>query len=372
MRSVVALFLFCVSLPIAAQSSRKIKLSPVSLGFDLPDSYKKRTFVRGLSGFTNKIDQLAGSMVLIDNNKTQVLTRFVRPDKPPVVSTSTSDIIYSAKIDSRFKFNGQYSIASTQIGKDNVCELVITDVAYAFVSEDHIPYLDICRASGNVPAETRKKTFYIRSAKLTTIYTRIYSKVSSDSDVAGVVFSVGGDVFSSTEQFKVDYVVSVDLVSLDNLLSLHNCEQMITTDEASKAEMAEKARQQASNAEKERQTREQELAEAKQQVESMKQLMHQSLLRNEEMQQQMAKAQERESQALQQLNMAIQTANEMAEKARAAEKEAAAPIVLTLKNKEGQVLEIKSLEELSADKLKELGFEVSNVPLVPEQQTGGQ
>ena len=29
-----------------AQTSRKIKLSPVSLGFDLPDSYKQRTFIK--------------------------------------------------------------------------------------------------------------------------------------------------------------------------------------------------------------------------------------------------------------------------------------------------------------------------------------
>ena len=68
----VAPLLFC-ALVLDAQSSRKIKLSPVSLGFDLPDSYKQRTFIKGLAGFVHKIDQLAGTMVLIDGNKTTVL-----------------------------------------------------------------------------------------------------------------------------------------------------------------------------------------------------------------------------------------------------------------------------------------------------------
>ena len=69
------LFRLCVIAPLlltntllTAQSSRKIKLTPVSLGFDLPDSYKQRTFIKGLAGFVHKIDQLAGTMVLVDGN----------------------------------------------------------------------------------------------------------------------------------------------------------------------------------------------------------------------------------------------------------------------------------------------------------------
>lgn len=49
--------LCCITL-LNAQSSRKIKLNPVSLGFDLPQTYKERTFIKGLAGFVNNIDQL--------------------------------------------------------------------------------------------------------------------------------------------------------------------------------------------------------------------------------------------------------------------------------------------------------------------------
>jgi hypothetical protein len=345
---------------LQAQPSRKIKLTPSSLGFDLPDSYKQRTFIKGLSGFVHKIDQLAGTMVLVDGNKTTVLTRFVRQDKPPVVTTSTSDVIYSAKIDNKFKFNGAYSIASTKIDKDNIYEIILTDVGYAFLPEDYIPYLEICRAATNVAPETRKKTYYVRSVKLTTVYTRAFQKVISDSEVSGVVFSVGGEIFSSSDQFKLDYVVSVDLVSLEKLLSLQNCNDLINNEEIARREKAERARLEAMRAEEEKKAREQELAAAKAQVEELKKTLHDNINRTAEMQRHLYDAQEKERAALEQLNTAIRQANELSAQAEQARQNAEAreEVILTFKNKDGKVLEIKNLDELSEDKLRALGFDV--------------
>lgn len=356
---VIAFFLLTNTL-LTAQASRKIKLTPVSLGFDLPDSYKQRTFIKGLAGFVHKIDQLAGTMVLIDGNNTTVLTRFVRQDKPPVVTTSTSDVIYSAKIDNKFKFNGAYSIASTKIGKDNIYEIILTDVGYAFLPEDYIPYIEICRAATNVAPETRRKTYYIRSVKLTTVYTRAFQKASGNSEVGGVVFSVGGEVFSSSDQFKLDYVVSVDLVSLEKLLSLQNCNDLINNEEIARREKAEQARLAALKAEEERKAREQALAEAKAQVEDLKKTLSESIGRTTEMQRQLYEAQDKERAALEQLNTAIRQANEMTAQADIARQNAESreEVILTFKNKDGKVLEIKSLDELSEDKLRALGFDV--------------
>lgn len=355
------LFAFCF-LPIfaGAQSSRKIKLSPVNLGMDLPQSYKQRTFIKGLSGFTNKIDQLVGAMILVEDNKTSVLTRFVRNDKPPVVTTSTSDVVYSAKIDSKFKFNGAYSIASTKVDKDKIYELIVTDIGYAFLPEDYIPYLEICRAATNVAPETRKNTYYVRSAKLSTVYTRAYQKVVGNSEVSGVVFSVDGEVYNSSEQFKLDYVVSVDLVSLEKLLSLQNCNDLISSEELARREKADQARQAALKAEEERRLRAEELAFAKSQVEELKKSLGESISRSAAMQLELQAAQDKEHTALLLLNTAIQQANDMASSAQAAQQNADSreSVILTFKNKEGKVLEIKNLEELSEESLRGLGFDV--------------
>lgn len=343
-----------------AQASRKIKLNPVTVGFDLPDSYKQRTFIKGLAGFVNKIDQLVGAMILVEGNKTSVLTRFVRTDKPPVVTTSTSDVIYSSKIDSKFKFNGAYSIASTKVEKDNISEIILTDVGYAFLPEDYIPYIEICRAATNVAPETRKNTYYVRSAKLTTVYTRSFQKVLGNAEVNGVVFSVGGEVYSSSDQFKLDYVVSVDLVSLEKLLSLQSCDNLIHNEELARREKAEKARLEALKADEDRKAREQELISARNQVEELKRTLTESLVRTSDMQNKLHEAQEKESQALLQLNVAIQQAEAMAAKAQAAQQnlENREEMIVTFKNKEGKVLEIKNLDEISEEKLRALGFDV--------------
>ncbi len=347
-------------LPLSAQTSRKIKLNPVSLGFDLPQTYKERTFIKGLAGFVNNIDQLVGAMILIEDNKTSVLTRFVRQDRPPVVSTSTSDVIYSAKINNRFKFNGAYCIASNKVERDAVYELIITDVAVAFLPEDYIPYLEICKASTNVPDETKQKTYYIRSAKLTTVYTRAYQKVSADGNVSGVAFSVDGEVYSSTDQFKVDYIVSVDIVSLEKLLSLQNCNRLVNSEELARREKAEKARLEAARAEEERKARENELKEARAQVEDLKRILTHNIERSENLQQQLREAQEREKDALEQLNQAIGQAEALSSRAQVEQREVEnrETMIITFKNKDGKALEIKSLEELSPEKLRELGFDV--------------
>lgn len=355
-----AFLLFFFAQITLAQPSRKIKLNPVTVGFDLPESYKQRTFIKGLAGFVNKIDQLVGAMILVEGNKTSVLTRFVRQDKPPVVTTSTSDVIYTSKIDSKFKFNGAYSIASTKVEKDNISEIILTDVGYAFLPEDYIPYIEICRAATNVAPETRQKTYYVRSAKLTTVYTRAFQKVTNNTEVSGVVFSVGGEVYSTTDQFKLDYVVSVDLVSLERLLSLQNCNDLINNEEIARREKAERARLEAMRADEDRKAREQELAAAKSQVEGLRLTLSESLVRTADMQCQLQEAQEKERLALEQLNTAIRRADEMTAKAQAAQQnvESREEVILTFKNKDGKVLEIKNLEELSEEKLRALGFDV--------------
>jgi hypothetical protein len=353
-------FLCFLSFSIEAQPSRKIKLNPVALGFDLPDSYKSRTFIRGLSGFVNNIDQLVGSMIMVEGTKTSVLTRFVKEGKPPVVSTSTSDVIFNAKIDSRFKHNGSYAIASTKVERDAVYEVVITDIAVAFLPEDYIPYLEICNASNNVAPELKKQTYYVRSAKLTTVYTRAFRKVVGEVDISGMAFSAGGEVFSSTDQFKVDYIVSVDLVSLEKLLSLQNCQQLATSEEIARRERAEHARLQAQRAEEEKRARDTELAAIRCQVEDLHKLLGQSVVQNADLQRQLVEAQEKERIAARDAEAAQQTSKVLTQEAQQAQQQSdnGERVIVTFKNKDGKVLEIKSLEELSPEKLHELGFDV--------------
>lgn len=357
------LFFSLLLLPAAgvyAQKSKKIQLNPVSLGFDLPESYKNRTFIKGLAGFVNNIDQLVGAMIIIDGNKTSVITRFVKSGKPPVVTSTTSDVIFNAKIDAKFKQNGSYSIASTKIEKDAVYEVVITDIGVAFLPEDYIPYLDICAASQNVSPDIRRKMFYVRSAKLTSVYTRAFKKVDASAAVSGIAFSTGGEVFSSTDQFRLDYIVSVDLVNLDKLLALQNCEQLQLNEEMAIREKMEAAKLAAAKAEEEKRARENELAAVKTQIENLRVLLGESVEKNATLQKELTETIERGREATARLQEAQQVADSLSRHAAKEEEQVASTekLIVTFKNKEGKVLEISDLNDLSPDKLQMLGFDV--------------
>jgi len=361
-------FLFLISLSISltnteclAQKPKKIIINDeVNINESLPLSYKQRTFIKGLAGFVNNIDQLVGTLVLIDESKTEVLTRYVRQDKPPIVTSSTSDIIYSAKIDHQFEANGSYSIASAQINNQSINELIITDIGVAFLPEEYIPYLEICKASKNVKEEVKKRIYYVRSSKLTTVYSKAYRMMDINSALNGIIFSVGGKIYGSSEQYKVDYIVSVDLVSLENLISLHNCDEIIQNYELTTREAAEKARLEAAKAEEEKKARESELNSAKAMVEELKKQLSKTTEQSEELKKQFELAQEKEKKAVEDLSTAKIQSQDLKTKAQDAQDHADTQenIIVTFKNKTGEVLEVKNLKELSPEKLKELGFDV--------------
>lgn len=68
----------------------------------------------------------------------------------------------------------------------------------------------------------------------------------------------------------------------------------------------------------------------------------------------------REEEARRQLEEAQRQAELLTTKAAVEVKEAenAEKVIVTVRNKDGQVLEIKSLEELSKEKLQEMGFDL--------------
>ena len=78
------------------------------------------------------------------------------------------------------------------------------------------------------------------------------------------------------------------------------------------------------------------------------------------MQLRLLEAQEKERLALDELNAAIQQAKDMTQRAQSEQRNAESreKVIITFKNKEGKVLEITDLEQLSPEKLQELGFDV--------------
>lgn len=242
-----------------------------TLNGNLPKDYTDRTFIKGLAMYRNKIEDLAGCLILLeDKDKASIIGQFVKSGEPPLKNVSLSDVLYNSKISSGFKINGSYMIASVAASHSSIVELIVTDMNGVLVPETSIPYLDICKAAKNVAPELKKRIYYIRSAKLTSVHSRAYQEVSGESGITGTVFSAGGKVYSSSDQFKTDYVVSVDLVSLTNLLLTRNCDNFISSSELAARQQADQARLQAERAEQERRQKETELKTAKSEADELK------------------------------------------------------------------------------------------------------
>ncbi|MCC3158285.1 hypothetical protein LJ737_13635 [Hymenobacter sp. 15J16-1T3B] len=242
-----------------------------TLNANFPKDYTDRTFIKGLAMYRNKIEDLAGCLILLeDRDKASIIGQYVKSGEPPLKNVALSDVLYSSKISASFKMNGSYMIASVAATTSSVVELIVTDINGVLVPETSIPYLDICRAAKNVDKELKKKIYYIRSAKLTSVHSRAYQEVNAESGVTGTVFSAGGKVYSSSDQFKTDYVVSVDLVSLTNLLLTKNCDNLISSSELASRQQQDRAKQDAERAEQERRQKEGELKSAKAEADDLK------------------------------------------------------------------------------------------------------
>ncbi|WP_169515089.1 hypothetical protein [Hymenobacter norwichensis] len=251
----------------------KIKLNDgsASLNGNLPKDYTNRTFIKGLAMYRNKIDDLAGCLILLEEkDKASIIGQFLRPGEPPLRNAALADVLYSSKVSTSFKMNGSYMIASAGASTGSIVELILTDVNGVLVPETSIPYLDICKAARNVDKELKKRIYYIRSAKLTSVHSRVYQEIGSEAGISGTVFSAAGKVYTSSDQFKTDYVVSVDLISLTNLLLTRNCDGLISNSELTVRQQNDRARQDADRAEQDRRNKESELRGAKSEVDDLK------------------------------------------------------------------------------------------------------
>lgn len=264
---------FSLDKNIYGQRPVKVKLNDefTSLNANFPKDFTDRTFIKGLAMYRNNIEELAGSLIIIeDNEKASVLGRYIKNNQPPIKNITLSDVLYSSKINTKSSLNGSYMIASASASANSIVELIITDINGVLIPEQSIPYLEICNASQNVDKETKRKIYYVRSVKLTAVHSKAYKEVNIEAGINGTVFSAGGKVYSNSDQFKTDYVVSVDLVSFTNLLVTQDCEKIITNNELALRQVAEKAKQDSEKAETERKIKESELNSARAEVNALK------------------------------------------------------------------------------------------------------
>lgn len=191
---------------------------------ELPESFKNRTFIKNLSSLTYKLEELPGHIIKYDAEKNDYvivsIRRFVEENKSPEATIIDDGILYSAKINSGASFNGSFLIGGLKVDSKSIMELIIQDVIMSIIPDALILKDVIEKVAENIPASERKNYFFIKGTTLTIINNRKYKEQKFEAKVNNTYVTAGGKVFASNEKFSRERLVSLDLVSLDDILKV--------------------------------------------------------------------------------------------------------------------------------------------------------
>lgn len=193
---------------------------------DLPKSYTDRTFFKGLVNSTYDISLVPGYIVEYDsltgNYQRKTLVPVIK-DNRSVLATVIGDddgLIYNNTINKSASFNASAIIGSLSVGDKQMMELVIQDMSKSSVPDSLVDVASIVSIVKNqIPENKLKNYFYIKSATLTLINNKIYTEASFDAKVNCSYVTAEGQVFNSTAKFSRNRIVSMELISLQDLIA---------------------------------------------------------------------------------------------------------------------------------------------------------
>lgn len=190
---------------------------------ELPESFKNRTFIKNFSSLTYKLEEIPGHIVKFEEDKNDYqivsLQRFVKDNQYPEAKVIEDGILYSSKINSGANFNGSFIIGGLSVDSKSIMELIVQDVILSVVSDSMILKKEIENVAKNIPKSERKKYFFIKGTTLTIINNKKYREQKFNAKINNTYVTAEGKVFASNEKFSRERLVSVDLISLENILA---------------------------------------------------------------------------------------------------------------------------------------------------------
>lgn len=192
---------------------------------ELPKSYTDRTFMKGLVNSTYDIFLVPGYIVRLDpktgDYQRKTLTAVIKNNKMPVTKTIEDGRVYSNRINKSASFNATAVIGGLSVGNKQMMELVIEDINSSTVPDSLIDKSLIASIiEKQIPEAERENYFYVKSATLTLINNKIYKETSFEAKVNSVYVTAEGKIFNSNEKFTRSRIVSVELISLKDLINI--------------------------------------------------------------------------------------------------------------------------------------------------------
>ncbi len=188
----------------------------------LPVSYTSRTFLNSAGPISYSIQSIPGHIVKYVSEKDQYeimsLTRFIKDAdnlKPELIQEGN---IFETKVKSGSSFNGTALIAHLTVAQNQLAEVVIQDVASIIPPDSSIMKDEIKKAVEKLPPDEIDKYFLVRTAMLTIINYRVFNESKFDAGISCSYITANRKTYSSLDKMKKERKISVDLVSLKNIL----------------------------------------------------------------------------------------------------------------------------------------------------------
>lgn len=190
---------------------------------ELPKSYTNRTFFKNLGASTYNLASVPGYIVKLDTStgiyERKSMKPIIKNNKVPISEAISDGILYSNKINRNAGFNASAIIGGLKVEYKQMMELIIQDAIISYVPDSLVDCALIKQiVEKQIPASQRKFYYYVKNSTLTIIANRVFKETSFNANVNSTYVTAEGKIYNSNDKFSRERMVSVELISLDNLI----------------------------------------------------------------------------------------------------------------------------------------------------------
>jgi hypothetical protein len=170
------------------------------------------------------LEDIPGYVVVSDGagNMKAIAPLQVSGFKPTVTPIKDSNAFYHSYIDSSAGAKGSYlSLVSAELTAVQKAEITITEMAEAYIPNDHLPWDAIVAWAKANPESGGQKRYYVQGALLTNIARTIYVEVSTNATVdGGAAFGASGKVYATNKSSQTSNpaYIGTHLLDIDEIV----------------------------------------------------------------------------------------------------------------------------------------------------------
>ena len=183
----------------------------------LPKTFYEREFYKSLSATTYDLFTLPGKIVKKTGPNTPV--QLIKPGTILENDYIEDGLLFKDYMAKGMSGNGSYVIGSFKAETDQVVEITLTDVLKSFPKPEVLDIDRLKKYQKHIENKTDSdKYYFIQSATLTIGTGRTFNSSKFKKDINSIYLTASGEVYKTDEQIKNERIISVELISLKDML----------------------------------------------------------------------------------------------------------------------------------------------------------